>query len=276
MTCAAPITPAALSASRSRAISPLDFAQLRQRPSHLERERHHRGQLPHRHRPSLHQRSAVPQPRRHRRGRDRGEQREVQWAWTLVAWRRALDASASASSYRSSSASSCANVPTAGSRQSFRGDGPRLSPSPPRLSRAPWRTTRPSLRTAPPPAGPSRAPPRRSPPDPVQTRRAVRRGQRFDLFVSDRATTSATCATSDPSRSLRSPAHRASIATVSSVSRHAKMRRRRFASIAVRASPVTFASTNFAHASATRTHASSTRGLVGTPPVPAPRCGSYL
>mmetsp|Transcript_299 Transcript_299/g.1277 ORF Transcript_299/g.1277 Transcript_299/m.1277 type:complete len:434 (+) Transcript_299:101-1402(+) len=56
----------------------VDFAQLRQRARHLERERHHRGQLPNRHRPSLHQRSAVPQPRRHRRGRDRGEQREVQ------------------------------------------------------------------------------------------------------------------------------------------------------------------------------------------------------
>ena len=81
----------------------------------------------------------------------------------------------------------------------------------------------------------------------------------------DSATTSATCAISDPSRSLRSPAHRASIATVSSVSRHAKMRRRRFASIDVLASPVTFASKNLAHASATRMHASSRRGLVGTP-----------
>ena len=49
--------------------------------------------------------------------------------------------------------------------------------------------------------------------------------------VSARATTSATCATSDPSRSRCSPALRRSIAPVSSVIRHAKMRRRRFASI---------------------------------------------
>mmetsp|Transcript_10307 Transcript_10307/g.44765 ORF Transcript_10307/g.44765 Transcript_10307/m.44765 type:complete len:328 (-) Transcript_10307:761-1744(-) len=188
-------------------------------------------------------------------------------AWTLVAWRRALDASASASSYLSSSASSCANV------RIVRAPANRSAAMDAALSFA--AAALPCALEDNAPIAPNSATPGGTIPSATaEISREIRHrlatpcaavAAALTPPVSDRATTSATCAISDPSRSLRSPAHRASIATVSSVSRHAKMRRRRFASIDVLASPVTFASKNLAHASATRMHASSRRGLVGTP-----------
>ena len=83
--------------------------------------------------------------------------------------------------------------------------------------------------------------------------------------VSARATTSATCATSDPSRSRCSPALRLSIVPVSSVIRHAKMRLLIDDSIDVRASPVVLERRNLAKASAARIAASSMSGLAGIP-----------
>ena len=88
----------------------------------------------------------------------------------------------------------------------------------------------------------------------------------FTPPVSARATTSDTCATSEPKRSRVSPLVRRSIAAVSSVMSAAKRRRRRFVSIAVRASPDARARKYFATASAPRSAASSRSGRSGTPP----------
>ena len=242
----------------------MQFAEPRQRVCHLERERNHRREFPTVNRP--HQTPAVPQPRRHRRGRHRGEQRKVQRVYPRGDT-TPLAASSNASAYRSASRSSAANVRTvlAPANRSAATDAARPFAA----------AARPCARGERAPRVPKSATPGGTIPSATaeishemrnRDAAAVRGdGDGFDTAGELRATTSDTCATSEPKRSRVSPLVRRSIPAVSSVMSAAKRRLRRFVSIAVEPPPTARARKYFARP-APRSAASSRSGRSGTPP----------